>query len=121
VIADTLKKLQTEGGMGNFAIFKADEKKNYYIQFSGAKGEPSLYAEAVSNDFLQPENKISNEKSQVLLKKGWKSEQGRNYQKIFPANTDEERKNIEEEILILFRDVYDVENTCKIEEEIIFQ
>ncbi len=121
MISDSLKKLQSEGGMGNFAIFKADDKKNYYIQFSGAKGEKALYAEAVSNDFIKPENKISEGKIQLLQKLGWKTKVGENYQKVFITSTDEDRKKVEEEMLLIFRDVYGVELQGKIEEEIVFQ
>jgi hypothetical protein len=41
-IATALRRLQTEGGEGNFAVFRLDERQNYYIQFAGAPGERKM-------------------------------------------------------------------------------
>ncbi len=67
-IVECLRRLQNEGGDGNFAIFKA--QSGYYVQFAGNPNNPSLYAEAVSNKYLNQDLKLSVDQEQRLQTMG---------------------------------------------------
>lgn len=121
MIAQSLKRIQTEGGMANCVVFLADEKKNYYIQFASAKGEKGLRAEAVSNAFLSPKNRLDDVKSAILLDRGWSLQPGSNYVKDFTAADDGARSAITAEVEAVFRDVYGVDPSAGLKEELILQ
>ena len=59
------------GGGHNFIILRADEAKNYYVQFAASRGEPIVRAEAVSNLYLEPAHMLSPRQSKALLALGW--------------------------------------------------
>jgi len=60
-----------EGGGHNFIILRADEAKNYYVQFAASRGETTVRAEAVSNLYLEPAHMLSPRRSKALLALGW--------------------------------------------------
>lgn len=109
-IADSLRRVQEEGGHGNFVIFTSDEQKGYYIQFAVGRGQKSFWAEAVSNDVLKPDFALGAERIERLKSLGWQSESGRNFfRNDWQASNDEERTQVAEEVVRTLVEVYGYE------------
>lgn len=106
-IVNSLKRIQTEGGSGNFVVLNISTPKNYYIQFTGESGKSKLYAEAVSNNYLQPEFVLSEKQIAQLQSIGWCSPpvDGNFYQE-WQARNDEDRELIAEVVMLTFTEVY---------------
>ena len=66
-----LRRIVEEGGEHNFFILRADEAKNYYVQFAASRGETTARAEAVSNLYLEPADMLSLRRSKALPALGW--------------------------------------------------
>ena len=66
-----LRRIVEEGGEHNFFILRADEAKNYFVQFAASRGETTVRAEAVSNLYLEPAHMLSPRRSKALLALGW--------------------------------------------------
>ncbi|MBN1284478.1 MAG: hypothetical protein JXB47_03690 [Anaerolineae bacterium] len=110
-IADGLRRIQTEGGGGNFAIVEAylADGRMYYIQFAGAIRSPDLYAEAVSNVYLDASLRLGNAQIARLQKLGWQPPQGEaNFSRTWQAHTDQDREAIAREVMRAFTEVYGV-------------
>ena len=73
MIAQHLGRIQQEGGQGNFVIFESDSKANYFIQFTGSKGDSSLYAEAAGNPVIPKNYRLDQEKLVKLMQLGWQT------------------------------------------------
>jgi hypothetical protein len=71
VLRDVFSRIVLEGDKSNTLIITLDKQKNYYFQFTAAKGNPEIYCEAVSNFFLSEENAISEKKKNWLCNNGW--------------------------------------------------
>jgi hypothetical protein len=71
-IAACLRRIQTEGGSGNFVTFTAKTRSGYYIQFAGENGSRRLFGEAVSNNCLAPEFALDRTRVLRLENMGWK-------------------------------------------------
>jgi hypothetical protein len=108
MIAKALGRLQAEGGNNNFVIFIADADRNYYIQFTGARGQGELYAEAVSNQFLEPANALTDDQMARLESLGWIRQEGNNYYRNWTAASDSERLAIAQEVVQTFVEVYGI-------------
>lgn len=121
VMAQTLKQLQEEGGEANAVIFTADPERNTYIQFAGAKGQPQLYGEAVSNQYIPSEYALDDEQSALLETMGWSLQPGGNYVRQFEASSDDERMAIAKEVLRAFIEVYGVSAGAYIDANLILQ
>lgn len=104
MIAEALKKVQEEGGSGNFVIFETD---TYYIQFAAEKGESRLFGEAVSNEFLPKKHALTDEQILRLTALGWGQEGGQNFSRIWYTTTDNERTIVAQEVMRAF-EVYGV-------------
>jgi len=70
-ITVALRRIVEEGATHNFIILRADEAKNYYVQFAASRGETTVRAEAVSNLYLEPAHMLSPRRSKALLALGW--------------------------------------------------
>jgi len=70
-ITAALRRIVEEGGDHNFVILHADDRKNYYVQFAGSRGEAIVRGEAVSNHYLEPAHMLSPKRSKALLALGW--------------------------------------------------
>lgn len=71
LIVENLRTIQTKGGDRNFVIFDADQLANYYIQFTGQKGNPALYAEAASNQVIKEGFQLSRQQQTQIEALGW--------------------------------------------------
>ena len=110
-INENLRKIQEEGGRGNFVVFEADSGANYYIQFAGQKGDSSLYGEAVGNDFISEGYKLNAEPACPTTRQlGW-SAAGANYSQRWEAASDAERETIAQLVVQTLRDVYGIDPT----------
>ncbi|KAA3642207.1 MAG: hypothetical protein DWQ07_24535 [Chloroflexi bacterium] len=67
-IANAIREIETSGG---FAIFLADEGKNYYMQVSIQANQSQVYGEAVGNGFLADDTQLSSEALSRLEELGW--------------------------------------------------
>ena len=113
-IAESLRRLQEEGGSDSFAIFTADEARNYYIQFLGGQGEPLLYCEAVGNQSLKPEYSLTADQIAKLVDLGWEqpfqaSGMSPNYSRDWLAEDDTDRLYIAQEVMDAFIEVYGIQ------------
>lgn len=67
-IANAIREIATDGG---FAIFSADENKNYYVQVSIQANTGQVYGEAVGNSFLADDAQLSSDTISKLEELGW--------------------------------------------------
>ena len=109
-IATLLQRIQEEGGTGNFVVFIADAEANYYIQFAGEASEPELYAEAVSNEFLEPKFKLNQDQISALQALGWSapSSDRVNFYRDWHATNHEHRVHIAREVMRTFSEIYGI-------------
>jgi hypothetical protein len=70
-VAVALRRIVEEGGDHNFLILHADDRKNYYVQFAGSRGQAIVRGEAVSNHYLEPAHMLSPKRCKALLALGW--------------------------------------------------
>jgi len=107
-IATPLRRIQEEGGDGNFVIFVADEEKNYYIQFVAARGAMRLYAEAASNDFVSQGFVLGADQIALLQSIGWEppTYSSPNFHRVWEAADDNDRLLIANEVMRAFVEVY---------------
>lgn len=71
LITQALEEILDEGGEQNFLIINLG--RDYYIQFAGQKGGDKLHCEAVSNNFLSDEIKLSESQIAALQAMGWEN------------------------------------------------
>jgi hypothetical protein len=111
MIAQHLGRIQQEGGQGNFVVFSADDKANYYIQFAGQKGGNALYAEAAGNPVIPKNYRLDQEKQTKLLELGWTppTQDGVNYSKQWQAVSYDDRIQIANTVMRTFVDVYGID------------
>lgn len=104
-ITESLRCIQEEGGEGNYVHFVVGAEMNYYIQFAAECGRTSLYAEAVSNEYLKPEFALTTEQIAHLRSMGWNAP-GPNFYQDREAITDEDRLQIAQEVIQALVEVY---------------
>ena len=107
-IEQALKRIQMEGGNGNFVIFQTDFRKNYYVQVAGQNNDPALYLEAVSNECLEPEHRLSRAQEDLLKFMDWEPPNASqiNYYRHEDAATDVERRQVANLIYTVLSKVY---------------
>ncbi len=74
LILDTIEKIITKGGNGNFAVFTISD--DYYIQVMANKGDGIMLCEAVSNKFLEGDARLSDAKIRQLEELYWNKPSG---------------------------------------------
>jgi hypothetical protein len=117
MIATALKRIQTEGSDGNFVIF---ETATYYIQFTGENGKTSLYAEAVSNQFLSRKDSLSMEQITQLQLMGWTIQDGSNFSRTWEASSDSDREHIAQAVMQAFA-VYGVSSENELQVNVMLE
>jgi hypothetical protein len=123
-IVNSLRRIQTEGGNGNFAVFILDQQKNYYVQFSGSPDNTQLYAEAVSNEFIAAEGQLPLDYATQLNRLGWISpEQGGspNYSRTWTAENDAHRRSIADRVIETFMTVYGMQPGARLEFDLVLE
>lgn len=124
-IAESLRRIQREGGGDNFVIFSLDEEKGYYIQAAARSGEPLLWAEAVSNKFLKSEFALDARRMARLQSLGWHAPEEpskfRNFHREWAADSDEDRLRVAREMVQVMVEVYGWEPNQLVGVELVFQ
>jgi len=123
VIINALRQIQTEGGDGNFVILECPGG-NRYIQFSGERGSSGLEAEAVSNEYLEPDFALDPDQEFRLQAMGWTPPahgSKDNFCREWQANTDGERRAIAREVMQAFRQVYGLRSDELIRVELVLE
>ena len=119
LIKDNLRRIQEEGGSGNFVIFLADEQANYFIQFAGQNRDPMLIGEAPENRLIPDAFTLIPAKLKILEDLGWQfhAHSGMNYSQEWQAVTDKHRSAIAQVVLQTFQQVYgvDINQPLKVE------
>jgi hypothetical protein len=117
MIAQHLGRIQQEGGQGNFVIFVADEKANYFIQFAGQQGDTFLFAEASGNPVIPGNYRLSPEKLSKLQGLGWTPplQSEMNYHRHWQASSYDDRLAIAQAVMRTFIEVYGVDPDQPIE------
>ena len=113
-IVAALRQIQDDGGDGNFVKFMADPMKNYYIIFIGELAEDNLFAEAVSNEFLDWPHELTRAQENRLRALGWQDGEA-NFSQEWSAHNDEDRQEIAHIVMQTFQDVYDIPSSHDIE------
>ena len=107
-IVTALHRLQTEGQEDAYCIFTASIAKNYYIQFSGSSAERKLYAEAVSNRFLEETHTLNAQKLTALTRLGWlfDPQEAPNFYRICVADRADDRADIAKIVVRTLVEIY---------------
>lgn len=89
LIKTAINKILKEGGDSNY--FVIDITKDYYIQAASSKGAEDVFCEAVSNQYLSKESKLTDEQLTKLKQIGWNTptESNVNFFIERPANNKE--------------------------------
>jgi desulfoferrodoxin (superoxide reductase-like protein) len=108
MIAQHLGRIQQEGGQDNFVIFESDSRANYFIQFTGQKGDSSLYAEAAGNPVIPKNYRLDQEKLSKLQQLGWEPPlpNSPNHHLQWQANSYNDRLAIAKIVMQTLVDVY---------------
>ncbi|MGD9092539.1 MAG: hypothetical protein PVF74_06805 [Anaerolineales bacterium] len=106
-VSESLRLIQEEGGQGNLVIFIANADKNYYIQIVGHKDDPTLFAEAVSNAFLDTKYRLDPRQMKLMEELGWKCPgKTPNFHREWSAKDRQERIDIAQGIIETLIETY---------------
>lgn len=104
-VITTINQLLTKGGMDNFAIFNLSS--DYYIQMSAEPNADKLYCEAVSNNYIQSSNVLSESQMNDLISLGWIAPgSDGNYSFLHDANSETDKNAVAELICKTASKVY---------------
>jgi len=103
-----LRQIREEGGQGNFAIFEADRKRNYYVQVAGSSEKPEIYGEAASNNVLTPQDALDEQQIDLLASLGWHppSPNDLNFRQVWVASSKDAYQRVASGILQTLIEVY---------------
>lgn len=97
-ILENLRRIQTEGGDGNFVIFELPSGD--YVQFAGENGGTRLYGEA-SHDEISETQRLK------LESLGWQiTPDDYNYNREWHTNTESGRKEVVDFVMNTLKTVY---------------
>jgi hypothetical protein len=119
-ITTALKRIQMEGSDKSYAIFFANEQKNYFVQVIGSKSVPLLHTEAVSNKYLEQDFTLKTDQINTLKSMGWNlpskdlKKNSPNYFRNWEASTDDARLMVAKNLLMTLINVYGFNNTMPI-------
>lgn len=82
-ISHSLKRLISEGGDGNYAIFLINSEKNYYMQAKAEKGDNKIYVEIVGNSYLAHKDRLTQNKINLIMELGWEGKKEENFGRFF--------------------------------------
>ncbi len=103
-VINAMEEITTEGGEQNICIIYLTE--DYYLQFTGSKGNNELYCEAVSNQFLPEDLQLSDAQNQQLLDLGWSEADFGNYSKSTRFEAGDAKMQLIKFIMETAKDVY---------------
>ncbi len=104
-LIQNLKRMLTEGGMGNFLIVSCGDA---YFQFAAGRGETQIYCEAVSNEYLPRGRQLSGEQSKQLQALGFEppDEGTHNFSRNFAVAADSALSDLASRTLRILSTVY---------------
>ena len=118
-IAEALRR--HVGDLREYVIFTSDPERGYYIQAVGHDKEGSivLHAEAVSDEFLEPQDQLGRSGADTLRGLGWQDpsseskslEDPPNWWREFVIASAEDVDGIAETLLATLRDAYGYEGS----------
>jgi hypothetical protein len=113
LIADNIKKIQTEGGDDNFVVFEFTPE--IYIQFAGHKGDDYILGEAVSNEFLT-NNKLDEKQITSLVDLHWNmpDDERTNFHREFFVANDNYRLKLALYVMEIIEKIYRIEPPIEI-------
>lgn len=113
LIKTAISKILKEGGDSNY--FVIDITKDYYIQAASSKGAEDVFCEAVSNQYLSKESKLSEEQLAKLKQIGWNTptENNVNFFIERPANNNATIESLANFISNTISTVYSTEALSK--------
>lgn len=106
-IAEALQKLMDDGiEAGAYVVLEGDPSRNYYIQFA-MQGE-RLFCEAVSNQYLEPDDHLSDAQLRTLENLGWREPEteGQNWFRTFRPSEAADYAEMVSEVRRAFALVY---------------
>lgn len=106
-----------EGGDHNFITLLADERKNYFAQFAGSRGEAIVRGEAVSSLYLEPAHMLGPRRSKALLALGWSPPtpgQSPNFYRDWDARDARTRRQMARLALCTLAEIYGLEPTAPV-------
>jgi hypothetical protein len=108
LIDDALGRL--ERGDDQFAVFTADDRRNYYVQV--AVTQDGLLGEAVGNHYLAPEHRLGGQAVQRLAALGWTlAETGSedNHTRTWQAWRAGHIRLVTDDLILTLTDCYDMD------------
>jgi hypothetical protein len=108
-IISALQRLTDEGGEHNFVILRADDNKNYYLQFGTSCGSAVIYGEAVGNTYLQRPFILNRDQRAMLTRLGWRPPTRKkfpNFYRWWPVINERDRTAIADVALETLESVY---------------
>jgi hypothetical protein len=106
-IADALQKLVSDSiTPGTYVLLEADPERNYYIQFA-LQGD-RIFCEAVSNQYLEPQDQLDDTQLRSLENLGWREPEydAQNWFRTFRPTQPEDFTEIVDLVRRAFSDVY---------------
>ena len=102
-IFDLLKKGYQENGA---LILQITDSDNIYIQYSFFPNENMIWWEAVSNEYLKNNEKLSSSKEKILESMGFSLRDNPNFYQTFNIEGDYDFQYIAEKTIEIFNNVY---------------
>ncbi len=108
-LTDLLNRVLIDGGPGNIIVME-DKRTGYYVQIAASKGETWMHLEAVSNEYLDPNRRLDDRQTQMLVRLGWNRPGGdlKNFSQDKQAATEQQRQDIMAMIIATFEEAYRV-------------
>ncbi len=108
IFIEYLSKLHEKGDKNNYLIIEEDNADVVYVQYIGGPGYDITYVEAVSNEYLSPKRKLTNDKISILENIGFKVEpSSKNFFLNFDVSNENKIKELASLTLRIFDEVYD--------------
>jgi len=112
-IQSGLLKLTSDGGSGNFMIVSAGD---IYVQYAGNRGSTQIHCEAVGNDYLSQQRRLSPEKVDELEKLRFDiQDEPANFVREFEVVTEEHAREVARLTLGILERIYGCARTSPVE------
>jgi hypothetical protein len=116
VIAQNLIMLTVEGGSGNFMIVSVGDM---YVQFAGSRGLSRIQCEAVGNDYLDRQHRLSPEKIAELEKLYFVPQDApANFAREFQVASEVHARHLAQLALNILEKIYRCERTSPVNLEL---
>ena len=109
VIISAIEQILYKGGKSNFLIFNLDS--DYFIQMAAGRGDYEIYCEAISDNYLEEDKRLTKEQKGILRSLLWNDPKSSedNYYIKYKVNSELSRIRLAELILKTANQVYNCE------------